>query len=102
MTMLLVTYKGSETDRFDREYYVNKHLPMAREFWRAYGLISIEAFFPSGSGSGTVAACHIVFCDDESLQAAYVAPGIERLLADCTNFTDLTPVRHSVVTLDKE
>jgi hypothetical protein len=35
---LLVTYRGSASDRFDREYFVNRHLPLAREVGGPFGL----------------------------------------------------------------
>jgi hypothetical protein len=45
MRTLFVTYRGMASDRFDREYFLNKHLPLAREIAEPLGMLSIEALF---------------------------------------------------------
>ena len=47
MRTLFVTYRGTASDRFDRDYFVSKHLPLAREIAEPLGMLSIEAFFPT-------------------------------------------------------
>jgi uncharacterized protein (TIGR02118 family) len=91
MKTLLVTYTGNASDRFDRDYYVNKHLPLAREIGGPLGMLSIEAFFPSGNTSGIVASCMIVLRDKEAEHALFSSPRFEELVKDLPNFSNLTP-----------
>jgi len=97
MTILYVTYAGDAGTRFDREYYVTQHLPLVMEAWGRYGLESCAAFFPAGSGAGTVAIAECRFRDEASLQAAFNSPESARVMADIRNFTDVEPSRSRAV-----
>ena len=91
MRTVFVTYRGTASQRFDRAYYVNKHLPLAREIGMPYGLISIEAFFPAGKDSDIVAAGLIVYRDEQAEKEFFSSPRIGELVNDLANYTDLTP-----------
>ena len=45
--VVYVTYAGPAGSRFDREYYVERHLPLVLRAWTSYGLLGVAAFFPS-------------------------------------------------------
>lgn len=47
---IFVTYPGDATTRFDRDYYIQAHMPLVRDAWRPYGLLASAAFFPTGDG----------------------------------------------------
>jgi len=93
MRSIFVTYRGTPAQRFDREYYVNTHLPLAREIGGPYGLLSIEAFFPAGQDTDIVAACLIVFRDEQAEKDVFSSPRSGELARDLTNYTDLTPLQ---------
>ena len=42
-----VTYSGSAGARFDRTWYVERHLPLVMTSWSQYGLEEVRAFFPA-------------------------------------------------------
>ena len=46
MINVFVTYPGTASTRFDREYYAEKHLPLVDRVWGPHGLESTAAFFP--------------------------------------------------------
>jgi hypothetical protein len=55
------------------------------------------AFFPAGSGAGTVAIAECRFRDEAALQAALGSPESARVMADIANFTDVEPSRSRAV-----
>jgi len=99
MTMLFVTYPGDASTSFDRDYYVNTHLPLVMEAWGSYGLESTAAFFPSGDGAGTIAVCVCGFRDEAAINAAIASPQTERVMADLEHFTDAKPTQSRAVPL---
>ena len=90
MTMVFVTYAGEAATRFDRDYYVVKHLPLDGA-WGPYGLESTAAFFPAGDGAGTIAGAVCVFQDEPSIAAALGSPQTGPVMADIKQFTDAVP-----------
>ena len=91
MRTVFVTYAGDSSTRFDRQYYVQKHLPLVTAAWAPHGLVSIAAFFPTGTGEGTIAVCVCEFRDDEAISASLHAPGTKAVMQDVPNFTDAEP-----------
>ena len=91
MTTIFVTYPGDETTRFDREYYVEKHLPLVTAAWGPHGMQSIAAFFPVGAGEGTIAVCACQFRDDAAVAASLAAPETKSVMDDVPHFTDAKP-----------
>ena len=93
MVTIYVSYAGDARTRFDREHWINVHLPMVREAWEPHGLISIAGFFPSGDGGGLIAICPCVFRDEPAMQAALASPATGRVMADVGRVTDVPPAR---------
>ena len=87
----MVTYRGSTSDRFDKEYFVNKHLPLAREIAEPLGMISIEAFFPAGKNTDIFAVGVIVLRDEKAEHDLFSSPRFTELVNDLPNYTNLTP-----------
>ncbi|WP_413741391.1 EthD family reductase [Sodalis sp. RH15] len=91
--VIYVSYQGAPESRFDRDHYVNEHLPLVMRSWQRYGLISATAFFPAIDQAGTIAICECVFRDEAAVQAAFVSAETSAVMADVPRFTDLTPDR---------
>jgi len=91
MRTIFVTYHGTPEQRFDREYYIHSHLPLAREIGGPYGLLSIEAFFPAWQETDIVAACIIVFRDEQAEKDVFSSPRSGELADDLVNYTDIMP-----------
>ncbi|MEN3167771.1 EthD family reductase [Gluconobacter sp. OJB] len=91
--VLYVIYRGTPADRFDRAYYVEHHLPLVRNAFAAYGLVSLAAFYPAQDAPGTVAICECRFIDAASIEVAFSSPEVPVIMADVPRFTDLEPLR---------
>ncbi len=44
MVTMYVTYSGDADTSFDRDYWIDSHLPLVRECWEPYGLVSVAGF----------------------------------------------------------
>ena len=99
MITMYVTYAGDAGTRFDREHWINVHLPLVRECWGPYGLESASGFFPSGDGGGLIAVAPCVFRDEAAMEAALASPETARVMADVANVTNVRPQRARAVPL---
>ncbi|MEK6345977.1 MAG: EthD family reductase [Burkholderia sp.] len=99
--IVYVTYQGTPSDRFDRRYYVERHLPLVMQAWRRHGLEHVDAFFPApahadtpaGAGAHTLVICECRFRDEAAIEAAFGSPEAVPVMADIPMFTDLAPTR---------
>ncbi|RAS34334.1 EthD family reductase [Paraburkholderia bryophila] len=94
-----VTYEGAPGDRFDRRYYIERHLPLVMQAWQRYGLESIAAFFPSSTHIGTLVICECRFRDEAAIATAFGSPETQEVMADVPSFTDLAPTRLRIASL---
>jgi len=90
---IYVYYQGAPLTRFDRDYYVKRHLPLCMESWQKYGLQSVSAFYPALDQSGTIAICECVFRDEAAVDAAFNSPEVAEVMADIARYTDASPLR---------
>lgn len=90
---IFVFYTSQPGATFDRNYYVDRHLPIVMKAWKQYGLISAQAFFPSENASGTLAMCECLFRDEAAVEAAFSSKETPDVMADVARFTNLTPGR---------
>ena len=88
MTILYVTYPGDAATRFDRDYYLARHVPLVMRAWGPYGLQSCAAFWPAEDGAGTIATAECRFSDEAALSAE-----TPEVMADIAHFTDAKPVQ---------
>ena len=93
MITMYVTYAGDADTRFDREHWINVHLPLVREAWEPHGLISAAGFFPSGDGGSLIAICPCVFQDEAAMEAALASAATGAVMADVEKVTDVQPMR---------
>ena len=91
--VVYVTYAGTPETRFDRAYYVQRHLPLVLEAWRPHGLEGVAAFFPAVPAAGTIAVCECRFREDAAVEASFASPETPRVMADVAHFTDAAPAR---------
>jgi len=78
---------------FDRDYYIDVHLPLALECWRQYGVESASAFFPRDAGALDVSIGIYKFRDEAAIRAALASPETEAVMADVPRFTDASVSR---------
>ncbi len=91
MITMYVTYDGDAATPFDREYYVQHHLPLVMECWGPLGLESCAAFWPAVVSEGTICICECRFRDDAAMRTALASPATPRVMADVVRFTDVRP-----------
>lgn len=94
MIRATVFYPSGE-GRFDMEYYLNSHVPLAVRLLKPYGLIRAEVDRGiSGAGPGEAAPfatiAYMVFDTMEDLAKGMMAHDAD-LAADVKNFTDIKP-----------
>jgi len=97
--IVYVTYRGGPDTRFDRDYYVERHLPLVMKAWRRYGLESVAAFFPATQEAETIAICECRFRSASAVDAAFRSPETPEVMADVQRFTDVEPGQARAVTL---
>jgi len=97
MIKVSILYPRSPGVRFDFDYYLRKHMPMAIGFLSAhpgYRGVSVERGV-GGAGPGTdatyVAMCHFLFDKAESFMEAF-GPNAATLQADIPVYTDAVPL----------
>ncbi len=98
-TIIYVTYHGGPGTRFDRNYYVERHLPLVMKAWGPYGLESVAAFFPATQEAETIALCECRFRDASAVDAAFGSPETPAVMADVRRFTDVAPLQARAVSL---
>ena len=54
MTTMYVTYAAAADTRFDRDYNIRNHLPLATQCWGPLGLESCTAFWRAGMARGMI------------------------------------------------
>ncbi len=96
MTTMYVTYSGDAATRFDRDYYIQHHLPLVVECWGPLGLEGCAAFWPAVLGAGTICICECRFHDEAAMRAALASPATPLVMADIARFTDATPTQSLV------
>jgi uncharacterized protein (TIGR02118 family) len=95
MISVCVLYPRTERSRFDLDYYVNKHLPMAIQcLGSALKGVTVEAGVGGtepGSPPANAAVCRLLFESVDSFLAAF-GPNAEGIQGDISNYTDVAPV----------
>lgn len=84
---------------FDRDYYVDIHLPLALACWQRHGLEGVTAFFPRDADAVDVSVGVYRFRDEAALHGALASAETEAVMADVPRFTDATVSRSIAVPL---
>lgn len=97
MVKISIQYPNTPGARFDFDYYVGTHMPMAIELLSAhpgYQRISVEKGLGGAqpdSPPAYIAVCDIFFDSIEDFLAAFM-PNAPVLQGDMPNYTDVEPV----------
>lgn len=97
MITVNILYPNSKGSRFDMEYYINRHMPLAIDLLSAhpgFNGVSVErgvAGATPGAEAAYVALCHYRFDSVESFLAAFT-PHSSTLQGDIANYTDIEPL----------
>ena len=94
--MICVTalYRNTEGKHFDFDYYVNTHMPLAKERLSEFGLQKVEVLkgseAPDGGPAPYVCIGLVEFSSLEGLKQG-LEEHMEELLADVPNYTNIEP-----------
>jgi uncharacterized protein (TIGR02118 family) len=95
MVKLSIFYAGDESKKFDKEYYLNVHMPLSIKLQgEAVKHVEVDFGFSGGlpgSKPPYVAVCHFLYDSFEAFQQAFM-PHAETLMKDITNYTDIETV----------
>src|ERR1043165_2624240 len=95
MIKLTIFYPNAEGKTFDKDYYLNTHMPLSIKLQgNAVKHTEVE-FGLSGGAPGTkppyIAICHFLYDSFEAFQSAFM-PHAETLMNDILNYTDIETV----------
>ncbi|OZI66752.1 EthD family reductase [Bordetella genomosp. 11] len=96
MTTMIVVCAGDASVRFDRDYYANEHLKLAKACWAQYGLQSAEAFFPYSEAGDWKSIGVYTFSSAQGVSDALASQQTQQVMDDVKNFTDAPVVLRSL------
>lgn len=91
MAKLVVTYPAQPGATFDRDYYVNVHLPLCQQHFGPAGMTGGEALFPLADDAPHLCVGLLSFASADAIAAAMQVPGVGEVFADIANFTTVQP-----------
>ena len=105
MIKLSVFYPNEEGKKFDKEYYLNVHMPLTIKLQgEAVKHVEVDFGFSGGmpgSKAPYIAACHFLYDSFEAFQNAFM-PHAQTLMDDIENYTDIkTVLQFSEVKMSK-
>jgi uncharacterized protein (TIGR02118 family) len=95
MIRVTVLYPNNEGGQFDLDYYINKHIPMASEALKPFGLSSVQvdkgisAPDPNAPPPYLVMA-FLTFDTVDHVHEGFKATG-RQVMGDIPNFTNISP-----------
>ncbi len=92
MVKLSIFYPNVEDKKFDKDYYLNVHMPLTIKLQGdAVKHVEVEFGFSGGQPGSQppyVALCHFVYDSFEAFQQAFM-PHAKTLMEDIANYTDI-------------
>jgi len=94
MIKLSIFYPNTERKKFDKDYYINKHMPLSLQL-QGSAVRSVNVDFGVSGLPGTkapyVAICHFVYDSFQAFEAAFT-PHADVLMKDIGNYTDIETI----------
>ncbi|WYZ39772.1 hypothetical protein EsH8_IV_000113 [Colletotrichum jinshuiense] len=91
-----VLYPNEPDSKYDVEYYISRHMPLAAAQWKSSGLKSWSVTkyqaSPDGKEPQYVFAGILNFDSIESIHKALASPETQAVMQDVPNFSNKTPV----------
>ena len=95
MIVVSVMYPANSSGKFDRDYYLQKHMPLVRERWSGMGMQKVQILQGAGTPDGADPPYRVItLLSFGSMQEFQEAAGAHagELFADIPNFTDTQPI----------
>ena len=94
MIKLSIFYPNTEGKKFDKDYYVNIHIPLSLKL-QGSAVRSVNVDFGVSGLPGTkapyAAICHFVYDSFQAFEAAFT-PHADVLMKDIGNYTDVETI----------
>ncbi len=94
MIKLTIFYPNEEGKKFDKDYYINTHMPMSLQL-QGDAVKNVQVDFGISGSPGTppahIAICHFIYESFQSFEAAFM-PHAKTLMNDILNYTDIKSV----------
>ena len=95
MILVSAMYPNRPGSRFDRDYYLQTHIPLVKERWRGMGLLETRLVRGVGTADGGESPFQVMalfrFRSLQDFQSAAQAHARE-IIADVPRFTDVQPI----------
>ncbi|MCB5175877.1 MULTISPECIES: EthD family reductase [Microvirga] len=95
MILVTVMYPNDAEAAFDRDYYLQKHIPLVKERWTELGLTDVQILSGVGQPNGNPPMYRMIalltFGSLQQFKDAGKAHGRE-IFADIANFTNVQPI----------
>jgi uncharacterized protein (TIGR02118 family) len=95
MVKLTIFYPNDEGKKFDKDYYLDVHMPLSIQLQGdAIKHVEVDFGFSGGTPGSKfpyVAICHFIYDSFEAFQQAFM-PHAKTLMEDIANYTDIETV----------
>ncbi|KAF1840391.1 uncharacterized protein K460DRAFT_322985 [Cucurbitaria berberidis CBS 394.84] len=88
---VFVAYPREEGSTFNKEYYLNTHIPLVQKYWGKHGMKSYAVTELNADGPYTFIAT-IDFETHEGFGAAIQDPNTKEVMDDVAKFSNVKPV----------
>jgi uncharacterized protein (TIGR02118 family) len=88
MFRISVLYPNEPGKKFDLDYYVNKHIPLAERLLRPAGMVKVEVDRAADANAPFIAVAHLYFNSVDDFQKAFAVHAAE-FITDSLNYTDI-------------
>ncbi|CZR55976.1 uncharacterized protein PAC_05864 [Phialocephala subalpina] len=85
MSETIVTLLYPKSEKFDMNYYLTSHMPMAEKHFKSHGLTKYQVI-QADPASGYATVCLLYFKDAKGADEGFKSAG--DVLADVPNYTD--------------
>ncbi|HEV8287208.1 MAG TPA: EthD family reductase [Chitinophagaceae bacterium] len=94
MIKLSIFYPNIEGKKFDKDYYINTHMPLSMKL-QGSAIRSVNVDFGISGLPGTkapyIAICHFIYDSFQAFEAAFT-PHADVLMKDIKNYTDIETI----------
>lgn len=90
MIRVSILYPNEKGKKFDLDYYVNKHIPLAERLLSPAGMLRAEVDKAADVNAPFIAAGHLYFNSVDEFQNGFFAHAAE-FATDMANYTDTVP-----------
>lgn len=93
---ITVLFPNEQDANYDKNYYVNHHMPLIEQHWKKYGVQSwsVTDFSsgPDGANPVYTFGSVVTWESKEGVERAFQSPEVAEIMSDVPNFSNKQPV----------